>query len=47
MNRIKAALAVVIFVGVIVGGGILRDLAFRELPATVERAYQLSHGQPR
>ncbi len=45
MDRIKATLAVVIFIGVIVGGGVLRDLAFRDLSATVDWAYQLSHGK--
>lgn len=46
MHRIKAALAGVVFAVVIVGGGYLRDLAFRDLPATVDWAYRLSHGLP-
>ncbi len=46
-DRIKAALAVSAFIGVLVGAVIVRDLAFRDLPATVDWAYRSTHGQSR
>lgn len=44
MLRIKQVLATILFFGILGGAVWLRDMAFRDLPATVDWAFRLSHG---